>query len=298
MAIPPESMFLLDVMAAWRAGGLEDRASAQRLLEQIWSHPRVRLWNLPAEAPEVPVGLGHEQAFRFAATAPFAAYAQREGKARWGDKTPAYISLVDELAAVWPDARFLVLVRDGRDVALSVLPLPFGPNNVWAAARSWAHAIRLGRAAERRYPDRVLTLRYEDLVERPHEEVPLACEFAGVPYDPDMLAVERSEPGKIARDQTGWFTSIWAGINTTAVGKWRRELSPRQQEVFERVAGAELSELGYETGVDGGGSVLVPAYAAHDAAMRGVNFVRLRLVQERGREVGYVVRRKVARAWR
>ena len=57
-----------------------------------------------------------------------------------------------ELAAIWPDARFVVLVRDGRDVALSIMKVPFGANNVWAAARSWAHAIRLGREAARALP--------------------------------------------------------------------------------------------------------------------------------------------------
>ena len=57
---------------------------------------------------------------------------------------------VDELHEVWPEARFVVLVRDGRDVALSVRRVPFGANNAWAAAHTWAHGIRLVRAAERK----------------------------------------------------------------------------------------------------------------------------------------------------
>ena len=61
------------------------------------------------------------------------------------------------------------------------------------------------------------------------------------------------------------------------------------------VAGDELRALGYETNDATSSRALVPAYAAHDAAMRGVNFVRLRLVQERGREVRHVLRRKLAR---
>lgn len=300
VAIPPESMFLLDFAAVRRAGGLEDPERAGKLLRAVWEHPRVRLWRLEGGPPELPPGLTHAEAYRFAVTSPFAAYASGQGKARWGDKTPAYLWHLDEPAEIWPDARFLVLVRDGRDVALSVIPLPFGPNNVWAAARSWARAVRLGRDAERRYPGRVQALRYEDLVERPHEEVPQVCEFLGIGYDPDMLAVERTDTGKVLEDQSGWFTSIWAGINTTAVGKWRRELTPRQQQVFERVAGRELAELGYETGAGRSrtAALLIPLYAVHDAAARGVNFVRLRLVRERGREVGYVVKRKLARAWR
>ena len=69
-----------------------------------------------------------------------------------------------------------------------------------------------------------------------------------------------------------------------------------EEALFQSVAGAELAALGYETRGDGAGAGLrAPAYAVHDAALRTVNFVRLRIVQERGREVRHVLRRKLAR---
>jgi Sulfotransferase family len=285
-AVPSESMFLLDI---------DDGKPAEALVREIWDHPRVRLWGLPGGPPPVPAGLSRDEAFRFVVSSPFVAYAATEGKTRWGDKTPAYLGSIDRLAAIWPEARFVVLVRDGRDVALSIMKVPFGPNNIWAAARSWAHAIRLGRAAASRYPDRVLTLRYENLVARPEEEVRQVCGFLELDYSPEMLAIEETDPSKVAESQVEWFTNVWAGINADAVGKWRRAMSPHDQRTFESVAGAELRELGYETRGGAASPALVPAYAAHDATMRTVNFVRLRLVQERGREVRQVVRRKLAR---
>lgn len=287
VAVPPESMFLLDV---------DPERPAEEVLREAWNHPRVRVWDLPGDPPPIPDGLDREAAFRFAVSAPFVAYAEREGKTRWADKTPAYLGHIDRLAAIWPGARFVVLVRDGRDVALSVMGVPFGPNNAWAAARSWATAIRQGRHAAEHHPGRVLELRYEDLVGDPATWLVTVCNFLGMDYDADMLAIERTDRSKVTEDQSAWFTSIWGGITTAAVGKWRTELSPREVGIFEAVAGDELRELGYETSGGGGGSrALVPAYAAHDAAMRGVNFVRLRLVQERGREVRHVLRRKLAR---
>ena len=286
VAIPSESMFLID---------LDGRKPAPDVLREAWNHPRVRLWKLAGEPPAIPAGLSREEAYRFAVSAPFVAYAEREGKTRWGDKTPAYIGYIDRLAAIWPDARFVVLVRDGRDVALSVMKVPFGANNVWAAARSWAGAIRRGRQAARRYPDRVLTVRYEDVVGHPEEEVQKICRFLELEYNPAMLAIEETDRTKVTEDQAGWFTNVWAGITTDAVGKWRTEMTPHQRQVFESVAGQELRELGYETSGASASRSLAPAYAVHDAAMRTVNFVRLRLVQERGREVRQVVKRKLAR---
>jgi hypothetical protein len=286
VAVPPESMFLLDV---------DPGQPAEDVLHAVWNHPRVQLWGLPGDPPALPAGLNGADAFRFAVSAPFVAYAEREGKPRWGDKTPAYIGHVDRLAAIWPDARFVHLIRDGRDVALSVTKVPFGPNNTWAAARSWASAIRQGRRAAERYPGRVLEVRYEDLVSKPSETVGAVCDFVGLDYSDDMLAIEQTDRSKVVEDQAAWFTNVWSGITTAGVGKWRTELTPRQVEVFEAVAGDELRALGYETTGGEAPAALVPAYAVHDTAMRGVNFVRLRLVQERGREVRHVLRRKLAR---
>ena len=286
VAVPPESMFLLDV---------DPSQAAEDVLRAAWNHPRVQLWGLSGEPPSVPAGLNGMDAFRFAVSAPFVAYAEQEGKRRWGDKTPAYIGHVDRLVATWPDARFVVLVRDGRDVALSVMNVPFGPNNAWAAGRSWATAIRRGRDAARRFRGRVLEIRYEDLVSKPAETVGAVCDFLGLGYSDEMLAIEQTDRSKVVADQSAWFANVWGGITTAAVGKWRTELTPRQIEAFETVAGDELRALGYETNDATSSRALVPAYAAHDAAMRGVNFVRLRLVQERGREVRQVLKRKLAR---
>jgi hypothetical protein len=142
----------------------------------------------------------------------------------------------------------------------------------------------------------VLTVRYEDLVERPAEESRRICAFLGLDFDEGMLAIERTDPTRVDKDQAAWFTSLWDGINTSAVGKWRTELSGRDRAVFAALAGPELERMGYETTPSAPPSaVATAAYGAHDAGLRAANFVRLRLVAERGREVGYVLRRKLGR---
>ena len=287
VAIPPESMFLLDV---------DPRQPAEDVLRAAWSHPRVQLWGLTGEPPALPEGMNGADAFRFAVSAPFVAYAEREGKTRWGDKTPAYIEHIDRLAAIWPDARFVAPhPRRSRRRALgdegAVRPKqrlgggslvggrdPPGPQGGGASPRPRA-----------RDPLRGSRLRAERRRSRP-------CATSST-SNMRRTCSRSSRPTarRSSRDQAAWFTNVWAGITTAAVGKWRTELTPRQVEVFESVAGDELRALGYETSGGASSQALVPAYAAHDAAMRGVNFVRLRLVQERGREVRHVLRRKLAR---
>jgi hypothetical protein len=299
-AVPPESMFLVDFIPIRRRGDLADPAKASRFLAQVWNHPKARLWKLLQGPPRLPTGLGHAEAYRFIVEAPYRAYAHSEGKQRFGDKTPLYLHALEELLAIWPDARIVVVVRDGRDVALSIMRMPFGPNNVWAAARWWARGIRVGRAAERKWPAQVLTVRYEDLVADPQEQVRVVCAHVGLTYREEMLAIEDSERTKIVQDQATWFTSIWAGINASAVGKWRRDMNAREREVFVAGAGQELAALGYE--LESAGRIPSVSrrrtllFATQDVVLRAANFVSLRLVRERGREVRYVLSRKLRRA--
>jgi hypothetical protein len=294
-AVPPESMFLLDFAPVRRRGGLDDPAAAAAFVQQVWRHPRVRSWGLDGDSPPVPPGLGHAEAYRFAVESPFRAYARSQGKERFGDKTPAYLHAVDELLAVWPDAQIVVLVRDARDVALSVVPLPFGPNNAWAAGRWWARGVRRGLEAERRHPEQVLTVRYEQLVADPDAQVRWVCTRLGLGYNSEMLAIERSDPAKIDPAQASWFTRLSAGITTAAVGTWQTDMPLEDRRAIEAVAGPELHALGYETGVEQRpvSRPRAAVYAADDAARRTVNAVRLRVVQERGRELRYVLGRKL-----
>jgi hypothetical protein len=293
-AVPPESMFLLDFAPVRRRGGLERPEAAAAFVRTVWSHPRVRLWKLRGDPPPVPPGLGHADAYRFAVEAPFRAYARAAGKERFGDKTPAYLHAVDELLAVWPEGRVVVLVRDARDVALSITAMPFGPNNAYAAARWWARGIRRGLDAQRRHPQQVLTVRYEDLVLDPPARIEQVCAHLGLGYNSEMLAIEGSED---TEDETARYSRVTAGITAAEVGKWRTGMSREDQRIVAAVAGPELRELGYETegGENSVGGVRALGYSAHDAARRAANLVRLRVVEERGRELRYVVRRKLGR---
>jgi hypothetical protein len=297
VAIPPESMFLTDFAAEFAGDAPQNQEAAQRLLNRVWEHPKVRLWELPGPTPQVPANLDANDAYRFVAAAPFEAYAKKYGKPRWGDKTPHYVHHVDQLLQLWPDARFVVLVRDGRDVALSLKRMPFGPNNAWAAAPWWARGIQAGENAQRQHPHKVKTIRYEDLVAEPRQTVQAVCEFLDLNYSDEMLALETADRARIVKDQVSWFPTIFDGITTDKAGRWRREMSVRDQRIFAARAGEELVRMGYEVPQQNGKGHLTPNqerwFHYQNELMRNVNFLRLRLVQERGREFRWALARRL-----
>jgi Sulfotransferase family len=296
LAIPTESAIVVDFAnVRVRYGGLETDAQFDRLAGDVWRHPKIREWRLAAGPPGRD-GLTGEAAYRRAIEAPFAAYAAERGRPRWGDKTPLYVRHLDEVRRVFPEARIIVLIRDGRDVALSLMGVPFGPGNVWAAARMWRSAVEAGERAAARWPQDVLTVRYEDLVDAPERVVREVCAFAGIAYSPAMLAIEETPGGRLAAGQEAWFSRISEGISRGSVGRWRREMPRHRIALFQAEAGDALARHGYPLD-DAGPPPRIPdaAYALHNWAVKGWQFGRLHVVQERGREVPQLVRRQLHR---
>ena len=297
-AVPPETMFITDYLPTLRAGKLGDHAAAVNFTRRVWKHPRVKLWEMPGEPELPPVGLSHEDAFRWGVSQPFLSYMRIHGKTWWADKTPPHIDHIDYLLEVFPDAKFVELVRDGRDVSLSIMGLPFGGNDPYTTGKRWASCIRKGAAARAAMPDRVVLVRYEDLVANPEPEVRRVCEFLGIEYEEEMLHVERTDMSKLQKDQQKWFSNLWAGINQTAVGKWRTQMSEHDQRLYLAAARDELALHGYDlNGLEplDVSSTYAATLATTNFGHRLVNLVKLRIIKEHGRELGWVFARRLRR---
>jgi hypothetical protein len=192
----------------------------------------------------------------------FSSWAAQHGKARWGDKRPAYYTLVDQLAAMFPDARFVHLVRDGRACVASLQRPPFSYSPARAVA-TWLDSMHAGRRALRRLgPERVLELRYEDLTTSTEETLRRLCAFLGEDFAEAMLRPEDVVQTYVPAgfQQHG---QIAAGINTASVRAWERELSDTEVAAVERLGRRHLRRFGY---VPTGRGTLLSTVAVRSAA--------------------------------
>jgi hypothetical protein len=180
---------------------------------------------------------------------------RRAGKARWAEKTPRNIGRVAEIFRCFPDARFVHVLRDGRDVACSLRTHPrhkvvegkLVPTGVWrpiaACARRWVRDIEGSR---RWWGDpRFLTLRYEDLVLEPRPALERLVAHVGEEWDAAMLAHAAAESP--FRDATRFAQNPEAlgAVSSGSLGRWQRDLDARDRRIFKRIAGPLLVELGY-----------------------------------------------------
>ena len=113
-------------------------------------------------------------------------YAEKFGKPRWGDKTPHYVRRMKLVQQLLPEAHFIHIIRDGRDVALSVKDLSFGADSVEEAARRWRGGINRARRQSGELPH-YLEIRYEDLVSSTEKTLRTIGEFINLPWNPSVL---------------------------------------------------------------------------------------------------------------
>lgn len=283
LSFPQESHFIPSFHRAFgdprdEAGAI---ARAQILLGLSW----VRRWDLGL----VPADFAACRSYAAIVERMYAAWLAREGKSRWGDKTPQYVREIPALAAIFPSARFVHIVRDGRDVALSLLRAPFGPENLGTAAVYWSALVRAGRRdgaalGAARYRE----IRYEDLLADPGTVLGSLLEFLGeAPLEgtPRIDRLERDERPAIfgarsaARGAAAGVVSS-SDVVVANAGKWRHDLDPRGRVLFESIAGDLLAELGYETGAvrRNVGPAERALHAAHDrvrSTLRRLNSRRI-----------------------
>jgi hypothetical protein len=192
----------------------------------------------------------------------FVAYAARHGKRRWGDKTPGHVDHMEALSRVLPEARFIHLIRDGRDVAASLRGLPFAPGDgsIRTIAAVWRDTIARARRAGARLPH-YREVRYERLVTEPEATLRELCDFVELPFDPAMLrAHERAgerlaelrsavlQPDGAVRFADGTVVTSRTGEppDATRAGRWRHTLTEHDLALFEERAGGALVAEGYE----------------------------------------------------
>jgi hypothetical protein len=267
LTMPPETHFVPELIDVAEAGNATPEAFLATITKQ-------REWG--------DFGLTEEQLLEaFGAIEPlnagdalrefYALYAERIGKPRCGEKTPIYVKSIRKISGALPEARFLHVIRDGRDVALSIRDRATKEHSIEAIAERWVRRIGQARRqssklAEGAYKE----IRYEGLVLDTEAVLREVCEFFELPWDDAILdyherSAERLEEMKRELPADGKRTTLSVerrmatharttqAPDPSRVSRWRESMDREQRREFESIAGELLAELGYVTG-DGEGT--------------------------------------------
>lgn len=173
-------------------------------------------------------------------------YAEDVGKPRWGEKTPYNLFYIEQILQDFPNAQFVFITRDGRDVCGEFLDASFGPMNIYTAAELWTmgqQAVKPWRATLS--DDQWFDINYEEFVRDPVPGLKRLCDFLGEPYTDDLLAFHTT-PVAQGRGRTKDNAAVAHPISDKYVGLYKDQLSLRDQRIMAWVAGDTLRDLSYE----------------------------------------------------
>jgi hypothetical protein len=186
----------------------------------------------------------------------FERHAQRQGKARWGEKTPFHSMHIAQMARVFPDAVFVAIVRHPGAVVHSLMrKFHYGLGD---AALYWENTnkeiLRRGMEVAQRF----VLLRYEDLVGAPEETLRELVEWLGEPWSDDVLRHNDVQAAQGAPRISAGNTRTRDPITSDLADRWADELTGPEIERLAAVTGDVAGFLGYDPTRPAAPDVLVP----------------------------------------
>lgn len=252
IGVPPECGLIQWWYSKYQNWSNSDSNSFQRsreLIQDILSSKKIEEWGITSEDIESVLAMGPNSYQELMDQL----YRKYTGKPIIGDKNNYYIHHLEELATIYPDSKYIHLIRDGRDVACSYLAInelpdnlkykPKVPNEIKEIATEWVQNVNRIENFLANRPH--VTIRYRDLVTQPIGTLDKIGKLLNVTFDKSILDYRNSlnEPESTMQ----WKKKLLSGIDAQNTGKYKKELNQEQCEAFYQIAGPTLQKFNYES---------------------------------------------------
>jgi len=243
IAIPEEARFLTPILKKKYIYQPFQGKQLKLLVEYLTKVPHFKLWNYDASLFIENLKKKKKITLREFIEELYSSYCKYEGKQLWGDKS-LFFNWIDILYTLFPEAKFIHIVRDGRDVFNSWRKIDPLMNNVAVAALDWSFKLsRIERSFSKLPKSNYMTLRYEDLLSEPEESVKSICNFIGVSYEPAMLEFYKTSHYYIGEHHS---ELIFGPLKKDNCYKWKKTLTKREINIYTFLAKNTLNKYGYE----------------------------------------------------
>lgn len=174
-------------------------------------------------------------------------FAERQGKPRWGDKSLNTERFMDDIFAVFPDAKIIHMMRDPRDrYASAKTRWTDMKGRVGAGTAMWLESVQLARRGTSKYPNQYMIVRYEDLVADPEKTLRKVCEFLGEDYAPEMLTMMGAPSHRNKGSNSSYGKREIGKISTDSIARYRQVLSPQEIKYMQDFCRDGMRQFGYE----------------------------------------------------
>lgn len=219
----------------------------ERLIDDVMAHERVKLWRAPLNRERI-LARSRPSQYESIIESFHQEFARLRNKSYWANIDIATLDDMHIAHTLFNDAKFVHIVRDGRDVALSHQAVPFGAGNIAECAEAWLTRVRQNlRMGALLGPSQYLAIKYEDLVAAPERTLGYLCDFLGIEYSENMLSYYQSIDNNIPKYKQWMWPKLKKPPQKNNIYKWKKDMTLNRRIVFENIAAPLLKELGYET---------------------------------------------------
>jgi hypothetical protein len=257
ICIPPECGFIQWWHAKYENWNKSDSENSEKISEFIkdLSHSKkIETWNLKFENVSTLIAEHLPENYAQLCICVIKAYSLQNGKNTlyFGDKNNYYTEYIDLLKNIYPEAKFVSIVRDVRDVVCSYLDVNSIPQNLAykpefssdeiEIAKSW-HATNNNILSHAQQSRNWLLVKYEDLLENPEKTLHLICDFLEISYENSML--EYNLLNKEPKEMMAWKQKTEEKPDLSRVGRFKNMLSADVQIKIMYHANVLMRKLGY-----------------------------------------------------
>lgn len=183
----------------------------------------------------------------------FQPYIEQAGNLRLVEKTPHNVMASDVLTRLFPKSKMIHIIRDGRDVVCSLLEMDWRgadgqklwyTGSVEGAATYWRQVVEAG-LAQANGQQQCKSIHYESLISDPKKRMQKLVAWLGEDWDDAVLDAARRKGMVASEISESSSEQVSQALYSKSIGRWRKDMSPGDRQVFHRVAGELLVNLGY-----------------------------------------------------
>ena len=235
----PESNFAIDVFNDLQPIAEKNIREVRQAIEDHW---RFKTWALAADWEQA-AATDDYRALIFDLADQYGRKRLKKNGHIWIDHNPTNMRDSKRMEEIFPRSKYIHIIRDGRGVAKSIIPLNWGPSAVETAAYWWMAFVAAGVVAEMNFGANALRVKYEDLLSNMEDEVRRICDFCEIDFEPAMLAQERGFVLPGYSDDI--HELVGKAPNTDRISDWKDTFSQQDIAAFENMGGGLLDQLGY-----------------------------------------------------
>lgn len=260
IVIPPESHFLLwnyDKYQSWKP-----ESGYESFLFDLFNSTKFETWGLNKQEVESFLNFRKPDSYSELCADIYILFGikQKKGASLWGDKNGLWLEKMPILYSLFNKAKFIHIVRDGRDVATSYLDInqysgprhkyfPKLPTQIEQIAEIWnKNVLSISRFLSKIPVENHIEIKYEDLVCQNELVVTTLLGFLNLPPSPSVFSYYEINKSKhLEPDEfLGWKAKLNEPLDRSNIGKYKYRLSPSDIKIFEQIATDALEKYGYQ----------------------------------------------------